>query len=171
MLFLLRSCSTRTRDVLYPPGSSFLPTFWVLTKRGLNTRPKWPWMLFKPNYDIIFGRAFCNCRHAYAVNEFQKNEQEHNTTHLPHTNFRWRKKTWTLCHLRLKIIKMMPSNLHPVNKFQQDGQQVRCKALAWYQFSVPIKKIDATWILKHVVVQNSRTNQIVTQTQKKFTNH
>ena len=128
-------------------------------------------MLFKPNYYIIFGRAFCNCRHAYAVNEFQKNEQEHNTTHLLHTNFRWRKKTWTLCHLKLKIIKMVPSNLHPVNKFQQDGQQVRCKALAWYQFSVAIKKIDATWILKHVVVQNSRTNQIVTQIQNKFTNH
>ena len=66
---------------------------------------------------------------------------------------------------------MVPSNLHPVNKFQQDGQQVRCKALALYQFSVAIKKIDATWILKHVVVQNSRTNQIVTQIQNKFTNH
>ena len=112
----------------------FLPTFWVLTKRGLNTRPKWPWMLFKPNYYIIFGRAFCNWRHAYAVNEFQKNEQKHNATHLLHTNFRWRKKTWTPCHLRLKIIKMVPSNLHPVNKFQQGGQQVRCKALALYQF-------------------------------------
>ena len=49
--------------------------------------------------------------------------------------------------------------------------QIRCKALALYHFSIAIKKFDTTYILKHAVVQNSRTNQTVTQIQNKFTNH
>ena len=31
-----------------------------LNKKGSNTRPKWSWKLFEPDYCILFRRAFCN---------------------------------------------------------------------------------------------------------------